>query len=208
MRWILVIALTCMGLQLAGAESPAASSGIVVLRGFSFDFRLINEKKKESILPSLNTQIDIVERSQVPPHVMEFFRTIPIIIDPKLSGTKGHAQRLEGQQIVTLQDEKLPSDRPILLHELLHGYFAVNLRGHTPIIPRMFHEAQTGSYYPDRFYKAHFMENPNEYFTIVSSIFLFGKKIDQPPYDCALVRKHQPEFLAFLETQFGPHECK
>jgi len=203
MRWIVAIAMFVGSAQLAMAEA----GGVVELRGFHFDFRLVSEKKQAAMLPSLHKQIDIVERAQVPADVLEFFRTLPIIVDPNLEGSRGHAQRLDGKQIVTLQDEKLPADRPILLHELIHGFFATKLRGHTPAIPKAFHDAQTAKFYPDRFRKAHFMENPNEYFTIISSILLFGK-IDQPPFDCALVRKHQPEFLAFIETQFGPHECK
>jgi hypothetical protein len=197
----LTIALACV--QIASAQG----SSIVEVRGFRFEFGLVSEKKRDSLLPSLKTQVEIVERAQVPPEVMDFFRSIPIIIDPKLDGTRGHANRVEGQQIVTLQDEKMPPDRPILLHELLHGYFAVKLRGSTPIIPKTYREAKNSKYYPLKYYSAHFMENPNEYFTVISSIFLFGK-IDQPPYDCAQVSKHHPEFVSFLETQFGPHKCK
>jgi hypothetical protein len=189
------------------AKEPIGMAGVVELRGFHFDFRLVKESKKESMLPSINTQLDIIERAKLSDEIMAFFRTIPIIIDPKLDGSKGHAQRLEGRQIVTLQDIKLPADRPIILHELIHGYFAVKLRGHTPEIPKAFNEAQKSHYFPSPFYKAHFMENPNEFFTVISSILLFGK-IDQPPYDCGLIRKHQPEFIAFIQTQFGPHECK
>jgi len=55
---------------------------------------------------------------------------------------------------------------------------------------------------------AHFLENPREYFAVIGSIFLYGKRIDQHPFDCELPAKYQPQFIEFLAGQFGPHSCK
>jgi hypothetical protein len=105
-----------------------------------------------------------------------------------------------------MKAEKLPADRPILLHELLHAYHGVKL-GPTPMIRDSYRQAlQSGIY--NRYRKAHFLEAPNEYFAVIGSIFLYGKRIDQPPFDCALTAKYQPQFIQFLTEQFGPHPCK
>lgn len=65
---------------------------------------------------------------------------------------------------------------------------------------------QSGIY--KRYAKAHFLENPRKYFAVIGSIFLYGKRIDQPPFDCALTAKYEARFIAFLAQQFRPHPCK
>jgi len=61
--------------------------------------------------------------------------------------------------------------------------------------------------YYKQYSRAQFLEAPNEYFAVIGSIFLYGKRIDQPPFDCSLPAKYQPQFIAFLTEQFGPHPC-
>ena len=50
--------------------------------------------------------------------------------------------------------------------------------------------------YYKQYSRAHFLEAPNEYFAVIGSIFLYGKRIDQP------------QFIEFLTEQFGPHPGK
>jgi hypothetical protein len=79
--------------------------------------------------------------------------------------------------------------------------------GPTPIIRDSYRQAIQAGYYK-QYSKAHFLEAPNEYFAVIGSIFLYGKRIDQPPFDCKLTAKYQPQFIEFLTEQFGPHPCK
>ncbi|HET7132465.1 MAG TPA: hypothetical protein VFJ95_09465 [Gammaproteobacteria bacterium] len=94
----------------------------------------------------------------------------------------------------------------VLLHELLHAYHGVKL-GPTLMIRDSYQQALKLPAYK-KYAKAHFLENPREFFAVIGSIYLYGDKIDQPPFDCALPAKYQPKFVAFLAQQFGPHPCK
>jgi hypothetical protein len=79
--------------------------------------------------------------------------------------------------------------------------------GSTPMIRDSYRQAlQSGVY--KRYAKAHFLEAPNEYFAVIGSIFLCGKRIGQPPFDCALTARYQPQFIQSLAEQFGPHPCR
>jgi hypothetical protein len=61
--------------------------------------------------------------------------------------------------------------------------------------------------YPEKFQGAHFLENPKEYFAVMGTIYLFGR-IQQPPFDCAVLVKTDPDYLAFMAKEFGPHTCQ
>lgn len=204
--WILFLAslwLTMTSSAPAGSVPPDT----LQIHGFTVEYGKVGLKKLQRMQPSLEHQMDIVEQSGVPPATLEFFKTVPVVMVPKLDTGFGHAGRDEtGRQIVEMKAEKLPADRPILLHELLHAYHGVKL-GPTPMIRDSYRQAlQSGIY--NRYRKAHFLEAPNEYFAVIGSIFLYGKRIDQPPFDCALTAKYQPQFIQFLTEQFGPHPCK
>jgi len=129
------------------------------------------------------------------------------VIDPALTKMYGEYLTLDGRKVVRVRPAELPSDRPIVLHELLHAYHFQKL-GPTPQIRDAYQDALRLHIYPEKYLHAHFMENPKEYFAVIGSIYLFGKRIDQPPFDCSITKKAQPEFIAFLESQFGPHECR
>jgi hypothetical protein len=132
---------------------------------------------------------------------------VPVVIVADLKTGYGHAGMEAGRQIVELKASKLPNDRPILLHELLHAYHGQKI-GRSPTILSSYQEAVQSKMYPSSYAKAHFLENPREYFAVIGSIFLFGEKIDQPPFDCKIPAKYQPQFIAFLTEHFGPHTCK
>lgn len=65
----------------------------------------------------------------------------------------------------------------------------------------------TDRVYPAEYAKAHFLDNAMEYFAVIGSLFLFGP-IQQPPFNCAIALKEQPEFMAFLGEVLGPHRCR
>ena len=197
----------CVGLSLARAAiaDPTAADSMP-LHGFTVEYGAVGLDKVKKMQSTLEHQMDIVEQSGVPAATLEFFKSVPVVIVADLDTGFGHANKdANGRQVVELKAAKLPTDRPILLHELLHAYHGVKL-GPTPMIRDSYRQAlQSGVY--KKYAKAHFLEAPNEYFAVIGSIFLYGKRIDQPPFDCSLPAKYQPQFIAFLTEQFGPHPC-
>jgi len=189
-------------------RAETTSDAIVEMRGFQVDFHLASERDRKLVLRSLDEQLEIVEATKVPPSVMEFFRTVPIVVDPALTAMNGEYRQQDGRWIVRMKPTKLPGDRPIALHELLHAYHHQVLKQPTPQVGRAFQHAQQSKIYPDRYRDAHFLENGKEYFAVIASIYLLDKKIDQPPFDCSIPAKTQPEFIAFLAELFGPRECR
>ena len=181
---------------------------VLLMRGFSVDHHLIDERDWKKMAPSLDNQLQIVEAVGVPENVMDYFRTVPLVVDPGLTKMYGEYLQRRGTWFVRIKPAKLPTDRPIVLHELLHAYHREILKLPTPQVGRAYAQAKQANLYPAKYAKAHFLENGREYFAVIGSIFLFGKKIDQPPFTCKIPARAQPEFIAFLAEQFGPHACK
>jgi hypothetical protein len=179
----------------------------IQIHGFTVEYAGVGFEKLQRMQSSLERQMEIVEQAGVPAATLEFFRSVPVVLVARMDKGFGYARRdAAGRQIVEMLAAKLPSDRPILLHELLHAYHGVKL-GPTPMIRDSYRQAVQSGFY-ERYAKAHFLEAPNEYFAVIGSIFLYGKRIDQPPFDCKLTAKHQPQFIDFLSEQFGPRPCK
>lgn len=202
-------ALCWVSLVLAAAPPANAgdSADAVEIHGFAVEYAKVGLDALQRMRPTLERQMEIVEQSGVPPATLEFFKSVPVVIVPELATGFGHARVDESKrQIVELKAASLPRDRPILLHELLHAYHGVKL-GPTPMIRDSYQQAMKLPAYK-RYAGAHFLENPREYFAVIGSIFLYGAKIDQPPFDCELPAKYQPQFIAFLTEQFGAHPCK
>jgi len=201
------VLLLCVvaGLPTAPAFS-ADTADALQIRGFNIEYGQVGLKNLQRMQATLERQIEIVEQSGVPAATLDFFRSIPVVMVPRLETGFGHAEAKDGRQIVELKAAMLPEDRPILLHELLHAYHGVKL-GPTPMIRDSYQQAVQKGFYK-QYAKAHFLENPREFFAVIGSIFLYGKTIDQPPFDCKLPARYQPQFIAFLTEQFGPHPCR
>lgn len=204
--WTILLASSWF-LLTSAAPAETGLPDTIQLHGFTVEYAESGLEKLQRMQPSLERQMEIVEQSGVPAATLEFFKSVPVVLVARMDKGFGYARRdAAGRQIVELLAAKLPSDRPILLHELLHAYHGVKL-GPTPMIRDSYRQAvQSGVY--GRYAKAHFLEAPNEYFAVIGSIFLYGKRIDQPPFDCRLTAKYQPQFIDFLTEQFGPHPCK
>lgn len=205
-----VFALCSVTVGLAVASVAAADDGqadTIEIHAFNVEYGGVGLDALQRTRPSLERQMEIVEQSGVPAATLEFFKSVPVVVVRELDTGFGHARVDErGRQIVEVKAASLPRDRPILLHELLHAYHGVKL-GPTPMIRDSYQQAlKLGAY--KRYAGAHFLENPREFFAVIGSIFLYGSKIDQPPFDCELPAKYQPQFIAFLTEQFGPHPCK
>jgi hypothetical protein len=191
----------------SAANADDRRADTVEIRGFTVEYAKVGLDALQRMRPTLERQMEIVEQSGVPPATLEFFKSVPVVMVSELDTGFGHANLDENKrQVVELKAASLPRDRPILLHELLHAYHGVKL-GPTPMIRDSYQQALKLPAYK-RYAAAHFLENPREYFAVIGSIFLYGQKIDQPPFDCELPAKYQPQFIAFLTEQFGPHPCK
>jgi hypothetical protein len=201
--------LTAVAVASGSISAAAADSTTLIVesRGFHIDAHQISPEQLAKVLPSLGDQLAIVEAVALPPRVLAFMRSVPLVIDPTLSGNPGLYTRDKKRAVVLLQPIVFPNNRPIVLHELLHAYQFQTLPLPTPEIESAYEDAVQGNLYPVHFRSAHFLQNSHEYFAVIGSIFLFGQ-IQQPPYNCAITAARQRQFLTFLEAQFGPHECK
>ncbi|MDP3332488.1 MAG: hypothetical protein Q8Q40_05595 [Methylococcaceae bacterium] len=90
---------------------------------------------------------------------------------------------------------------------MLHAYHHRVLGSADQAIVNAYQKAKHPGVYPANFQSAHFLENAKEYFAVIGTIYLFGN-IQQPPFNCAIPSKLDPEYLAFLGEQFSPHSCK
>src|SRR5689334_12423712 len=112
--WVLFLA----GLWLATTSSAPADDSppdTIRIHGFTVEYAQVGLEKLQRMQPSLEHQMEIVEQAGVPPATLEFFKTVPVVMVPKLDTGFGHAGRDEtGRQIVEMKAEKLPADRPIL----------------------------------------------------------------------------------------------
>ena len=189
--------------------SPLAMAN-VEYHGFTIDDHLLNSEQKASftalVAPSLFEQLAIVESVDLPPPMLAFFKKTRILIDPDLRGNPGIFSVQNGEGRVTIRSIAFPANKPILLHELLHAYhFEVLPRN--PAILDAFDAAGRAGVYPPEFHRAHFLENPKEFFAVTGTIYLFGR-IQQPPFDCQVLAANDAAYLAFLEKTFGRHECR
>ena len=157
--------------------------------------------------PSLARQIAIVEAVGVPDEVLAFFRSVPIRVVRDLQRPPGEFLAGPRGGFVRILPDGMATDRPILLHELLHAYHADVVGLQNADIEAAYATARRSTDYPSRYRSAHFLENSREYFAVTSTIFLFGP-IQQPPFDCTVPKTTEPEYLAFLATRFGPHDCR
>jgi hypothetical protein len=189
-------------------SQPAAANA--VYHGFSIDDHLLTAGQKDrlgAIFPSIVDQIAIVESVQLPSDVLSFFKKTHIIADPALEGNPGYFTVHAGEGLVSIKTILFPANRPILLHELLHAYHYKILTVGNRDILESYRKAKSAGVYPKESQSANFLTNAREYFAVASTIYLFGE-IQQAPFDCEVLSKSDPDYLAFLAKIFGRHACK
>ena len=190
------IALALLGISLLAGRSPAAEK--VEYRGFTIQPGKI--KDKEAVVASAKLQVDQILKIKLPDEVLAAFRKVPIALEDNVKDEFGRYD--DGK--VTLKARIIPADRPILLHELLHAYHHRVLPEGTrnPKVIDFYRRARQR--YPEEREKGeYFLSNPNEYFAVTASIFLYGS-IKRAPYDRKTIRERQPLYDEYLESLFGP----
>jgi len=197
-----------LALLLAGSVSHAApqpARRVLDVRGFQVDATYVSNKQVEAIFATLVKQLEIVDSVGVPERVATFFKTVPIVLNP---ASNAEYAQVDGRWVVSIGPEsQLPDNKPIVLHELLHAFHHQVLMQPTPEIASAYAQAVRKRIYPAKYAQAHFLENGREYFAVIGSIFLFGT-IQQPPYNCGIAMREQPDFIAYLSRILGPHECR
>jgi len=188
-------------------------------RGYYSDLSAVVDRKDFSELADgLRHQIDIVENSGLSPRVLQFFQTVPIVVDdfacvgnmiepasgdPKpIMGAACYNRNVPetGTMMVrptTLVDRN--RERPVLLHELFHAYHDHILPGgfENPAALFWFKQATDKHLYPADQY---LMTNAKEFFAVTASVLLFGT---DGPIDRAKIREVQPDYYQYLVWLFG-----
>lgn len=187
------------------AVTPLALAEIEY-HGFHIDDRQLAAGERAAFLASIAGQLDIVEQAGVPAPMLAFFKQTRIEVDPAIRGNPGVFRVDRGAGAVFVRPEPFPANKPILLHELLHAYHFNVIGLGNAAIGDGFARASAAGVYPAAFQRAHFLQNPKEYFAVTGTTFLVGH-IQQPPFDCAVLAQTDPAYLAFLAATFGPHDC-
>jgi hypothetical protein len=136
----------------ATADTP---TGFIESHGFHIDTHQVNSQQIEEVLPSLGDQLGIVESVGLPTRVLAFMRSVRLVIDPALKGNPAAYTQKAGQGEILIQPIVFPTNKPILLHELLHAYHLETLPLPTPQIRSAYEEAIRTDIYPGSFRSAH-----------------------------------------------------
>lgn len=184
-----------------------ASAQSVDFRGFQMDMTRLTAQQKQKLTPSYLEQIRIIEAANLPTEMLDFFKSVPIIIDPSFVRTTTSAvyrrTKDDPKGAVVVDLNPIDPARPVLLHEMLHAYDANfwNFKNH--VVLGAYNRAVSERLYSEKVEKSHFLENTREFFAIAGTIYLVGA-IKQEPYDCKVIAAKQPVFVQFLERTFGP----
>lgn len=187
--------------------SPASSSHWSDVAGYQVDMRLTPKSQMAETVENLKHQIGIVDAVNLPNPVQSFFHTLKIVIDPSLTEMNGRIGQINGEWVIRARPGSWPSDRAILLHELLHAYQRQVLGMPTPAVGRALQEALREGTYPLEYQGSYFLSNGGEYFAVVGEIYLAGPSF-RPPYNCRNVQQAQPDVIRYLATLFGEHDCR
>jgi CubicO group peptidase (beta-lactamase class C family) len=167
-------------------------------RGYKIDLSKVATRDDASaIVRSIQKQVDLVEALQIRSSIKEFFRSIPISLEPDLHG-EGRYSSNGGLQMIAKVDA---DDRPILLHELLHAlHFDKLPNGRQNSDIMIFYERAKGigSYPKD----AYMLKNAAEFFAMTASAYLHGS-VARPPYSREALMRAQPIYAQYLGRLFG-----
>jgi hypothetical protein len=164
-------------------------------RGFTVD--ISSAPNFTDILDSIKHQIDIVADCGVKPDILAFFQSQIIVL--KSSGDHGGEFDSNSEGVSAFASAQ-PPDNPVILHELLHAYHfrMVPERFSNPVILRFYSEAKLAGYKEG----AYLLKNPQEFFAVTASLYLWGK-VARPPFTRENLKVRQPDYYAWLGQLFG-----
>ena len=89
--WIVLCAAVVLSVAQLASADPASPADSLQLHGFTVEYGRVGLDKVKKMQPSLEHQMDIVEQSNVPAPVLEFFKSVPVIMVADLDTGFGHA---------------------------------------------------------------------------------------------------------------------
>ncbi len=194
-------------LVLGGLASPTFAD--VKHGGFTVSDRRLSSAEKaqlpNQVTASTLEQLRMIESLALAPDLVQFFQSVELSYDPALSAQAGVFSVAEGRGEVRIRPVRLDSERPVVLHELLHAYHYFKLGLDHPEVISAYRAAldDTGNRAFSR--PVYFLGNTKEFFAVTASIYLVGN-IKQPPFTCQGVTANAA-YLAFLRSHFGPGKC-
>ncbi|MFN3838385.1 MAG: hypothetical protein ACK4MI_11805 [Brevundimonas sp.] len=176
--------------------TPAFQAGQESYGGFAIDLSLAPEATRAATLASLRAQIDLVNSLKIRADILDWFRSVPLVVDPSI---RGPGEFRNGR--LALKDVETPADNPLLLHELLHGWHFQKMpdRRRNPEILAFYDQAKASGAFPARSYM---LSNVVEFFAMTASVALWGRAA-RPPRTRERLRQVMPAYYDWLVEQFG-----
>ena len=177
-------------------------------RGFAVDVGWLDSlTNRDAVLQAFRRQFDIVASAGLEQGTLDFFRLVPIVINP-LAQTDQAKESLPGSYqgtFIKVAPRVYDPGAPVFLHEFLHAYHDQKLHGgfDNPDILRLFKEADNSQTFPAGSYM---MSNVKEYFAMAGSTYLHGSErgFGGVPGTRENLKNRQPALYQWLVTEFGP----
>jgi hypothetical protein len=153
------------------------------------------------VISALKRQLEICDKAPVSARLHAFFKSMPIILVPAQPGQPARY----GNGRVIMFAREFARNKPILLHEMLHGV-------HNQLIPNGVENQDIYNFYlkakelfteqdPDNA-EDYFLKNQKEFFAVTGSIYLFGD-IPRPPYSIKNIQRVMPGYVTYLQNLFA-----
>lgn len=206
--WLFLLGFSHSHTQAQTQTPPLGNAaGMFVMNGFTVDVSRLNMQQQSLIAPVLSAQFELIQRAELPPLLLAFMKTIPVVVDPSLPVGSTPAlfsnSNASGRGVVKTSLVPIPSDKPVILHEMLHAYDWNYWRFGKPEIQSAYAQAVNQNLYP-QWSGSHFLQNAREFFAVTGTVYLVGR-IKQPPFDCRALAGLQPDYVKFMEKLFGQH---
>ena len=182
----------------ATSKAGPADDSKLQYRGITINIATLpNDDDPEPVLTALKHQIDMVVEAKVKLEIAKFFLTVPVKLGKVSNNNLGE---FRGRSIVLL-DQPIPSNRGVLIHELIHAFHGLSATGDQKRQIAQFYREATQAYgLPDSEY---FLTNDSEFFAVTTSIYLRGKS-SHLPHTRQILKAVQPEYYKFLKATFDP----
>jgi len=187
--------LCCLVIFLCLQVSPCSADDI---DGYQVTF---DANPPREVISALKRQLEICDKAPVSDRLHNFFKSMPIILVPAQPGQP--ARYGNGRVIMFARD--FARNKPILLHEMLHGV-------HNQLIPGGVENQDIYNFYlkarelftdqnPENA-EDYFLKNQKEFFAVTGSIYLYGD-IPRPPYSLKNIQRLMPNYVTYLQNLFA-----
>lgn len=198
---VLPLLLLALSSHLLVSRVEAAGTDPWRYRGFAIQAE--GAELTAPILEAFTEQVDIVLAVGLPAETIRFFQSIRIVLRPEGERPSPSPGQYSPPQRTVRLNPKFArvGHKPILLHELLHGFHHQKLPegGKNPQVMAFLAEARSRESYH---LASHMMSNAGEFFACSATTYLHGVTGQEPFRRDAL--KKEPALLAFLRGLFGP----